>query len=394
MKVAVMTETAIIQRLAVGAHGAGGTAGARGVAGAEVNGSSRFVVCWTRGSSSYFSLLRRVVGQGSVRLAGAAVAFGVRRASGEGAIEMGVAAVDDDALAGGVGALRGREEEDGHGGDFGGLGEAMAEGNAVRDFVEGLLRIRARCDPSLIEGRHDFGGKYGVGADVVGGEFGGPLAGEGELRTFGGGVGGGSALAGERDLGADVDDGAVRGFEHGQRVVGHGVVVDEVLLEALDEAVRGAGGKADAVVGSGIVDEAEEAAVGAADVVDSVLALGGVGEVGFDEVAFAAGVEHFGEEVFDVVGGAADDDDGGALVEAGAGDSLADAGAAAGDEDDAVVKAQVQSCAPRVGVDADGGKFIRAGPGCEGGRRGPVLRSCIHWLAVGSRAFGSGFYWL
>jgi hypothetical protein len=67
----------------------------------------------------------------------------------------------------------------------------------------------------------------------------------------------------------------------------------------------------------------------------------GIGEVGFDEVASAPAVEHFGEEVFDVVGGAANDHYGGAFVEAGAGDGLADAGAAAGNYDDAVVKAEV-----------------------------------------------------
>ena len=261
--------------------------------------------------------------------------------SGEGAVEVGVAAIDDDALAGGVGALCGRQQEDGHGGNFRGLGEAMAEGNAARYFVHGSLRVGAGGNPALVEGSHDFGGKHGVGADVVGGELGGPFAGEGELGAFRGGVRGGSTLAGERDFGADVDDGALRRLQHGQGVVGHGVVVDQILPEAFDEALGGAGFEADAVVGSGVVHEAEETAVGAANVVDSALALRRISEVGFDEVAFTSGVEHFGEEVFDVVGSAADDDDGGSLVEAGAGDGLADAGAAAGDDDDAVVEAEV-----------------------------------------------------
>jgi regulator of RNase E activity RraA len=51
MKVAVMTETAIIQRLAEGVHGTGwATAGAKGVAGVVVNGTSRGAVQEIRGS--------------------------------------------------------------------------------------------------------------------------------------------------------------------------------------------------------------------------------------------------------------------------------------------------------------------------------------------------------
>jgi hypothetical protein len=60
-----------------------------------------------------------------------------------------------------------------------------------------------------------------------------------------------------------------------------------------------------------------------------------------DEIAFTPAVEHLGKEVLDVVGGAAEDDDGRAFIETGAGDGLADAGAAAGDYDDAVVEAEV-----------------------------------------------------
>ena len=117
--------------------------------------------------------------------------------------------------------------------------------------------------------------------------------------------------------------------------------MDEILLQALDEAIRRARFEADAVVGARIVDEADHAAVTAADVVDGVLALFRIGQLRFDEVAFAPAVEHLGEEVFHVVGSAADDHHRRALVEAGARDGLADAGAAAGDYDDAVVQAEV-----------------------------------------------------
>jgi len=115
--------------------------------------------------------------------------FGEGFRLGKGAVEVGVSAVDDDALAGGVGALRWREQEGGHGGDFGGFGEAMAERDAATDLVESLLGIGAGGDPALVERGHDFGGKHGVGTDVMRGELGGPLASEGELRAFGGGVG-------------------------------------------------------------------------------------------------------------------------------------------------------------------------------------------------------------
>ena len=179
-----------------------------------------------------------------------------------------------------------------------------------------------------------------------------PFAREGQLRAFSGGVGGGSSLAGEGDLGADVHDGAARGLEHRQCIVRHGVVMDQILVEALDEAIRRAGFEANAVVRARIVDEADHAPVSAADVVDGVLALFRIGELRFDEVAFAPAVQHFGEEVFYVVRGAADDDHRRPLVEAGAGDGLADARAAAGDYDHAVVQAEVHGGQDnRVGIE-------------------------------------------
>ena len=54
-------------------------------------------------------------------------------------------------------------------------------------------------------------------------------------------------------------------------------------------------------------------------------------------------VRHFGDEVPDIVGGAAEHDDVGPFIEAGAGDGLADAGSAPGDYDDVLVEAEIHS---------------------------------------------------
>src|ERR1700733_3477005 len=238
---------------------------------------------------------------------------GVLSGSGKCAVEMRVAAVDYDVLAGGVSTLPGGKQKDGHGCDFRGLRHAMAEGDTAGDVGEGLLGVVARGDPALVERRHHFSRQDGVGAYAEGGEFGSPFAGQGKLRAFGGCVGRGAALAGECDFGADVDDGTARGLQHGQRVVRHRVVVEKVLPDAFEEAIGRAGGEANSVVGSSVVDEAEHVAVLAAHVVNRALALVGVGEMRFEEVAFALRVAHFRHELFDVVGCAADDDDGGAF---------------------------------------------------------------------------------
>lgn len=60
---------------------------------------------------------------------------------GKGAIQVDVAAVDEDVLSGGMTGERG-EQKDGHAGDFGGLGEALSEGNLRCDGVQFLSRVR------------------------------------------------------------------------------------------------------------------------------------------------------------------------------------------------------------------------------------------------------------
>ena len=55
---------------------------------------------------------------------------------GEHAIKVNVTAVDDELLAGGVARLRGGEEEDHGGGDLGGRGHAVGEGDLRGDVGE------------------------------------------------------------------------------------------------------------------------------------------------------------------------------------------------------------------------------------------------------------------
>jgi hypothetical protein len=66
-------------------------------------------------------------------------------------------------------------------------------------------------------------------------------------------LGGGSTLSRERDLRADVDDGSARFFQHGQRVMRHRIIMDEVLTQALEETFGVAIRKPDSVVGACVV---------------------------------------------------------------------------------------------------------------------------------------------
>src|SRR5215510_10654254 len=106
------------------------------------------------------------------------------------AVEMDVAAVDENVLAGDVAGLR-RNQEQHHGRDFLGLRHALAERNFRNDVLELLFGIGKRAEPPLVERSHDFGGNERVDAHAVGKQFAGPVAHEGEDRTFRGSVAGG-----------------------------------------------------------------------------------------------------------------------------------------------------------------------------------------------------------
>lgn len=165
---------------------------------------------------------------------------------------MDIATVDDQVLAGGVCGLGGRKQEDSSRGDFRRQRHAMAEGNLVRDVLQFGVGIPEGIEPASVEGRHDFSRKHGVDADVVGEQLRGPLAGQRELRTFARGIAGGVALTGERNLGADVHDGALCALERRQREVGERVAVDKVLVQALNESLDAAILQAGAVVDAGM----------------------------------------------------------------------------------------------------------------------------------------------
>jgi hypothetical protein len=259
---------------------------------------------------------------------------------------MSVSAVDHEVLRGGMAGLRWGKEEDRHGGNLGAFGHAVAERDAVGDGFECRGGIVAGVKPTLVERREDFGGENAVDANAERQELGRPLAGEGELRSLGGGVRRGSSLTCKCNLGADVDNRSAGLLQHRQGEVGHGIVVEQILAKALEEAFGIAAREAYAVVGTRVIDEAVEATVLVLDVVDCMTALLGFSEMGFEEVATGL-IFHLVQEVLDVVGGPAEDDNDGAFVEAGAGDRLANASTAAADGDDTILESEVHSFSGR-----------------------------------------------
>ncbi len=115
----------------------------------------------------------------------------------------------------------------------------------------------------------------------------------------------------------------------------HGVVVNQVLTQALEEAVGTSSGKANTVIGTRVIDEAVKAAIFPPDISDGVAALLGILKVGLEEVAAGLVVQLVKEEV-DIVGRAAEDHGDSSFSKACAGDGFADAGTAAGDGDDSI----------------------------------------------------------
>jgi hypothetical protein len=123
--------------------------------------------------------------------------------------------------------------------------------------------------------------------------------------------------------------------------VGHGVVVNEVLPQALDEAIRIAAGETDAVVGSGVVYQPIQPAILLLHILDGPPALRGIFEMRLDEVAGLFLALHLFDKVFDVLRDTADDDNLCALVQAGAGYGFSNARGAAGHYDDVTFQSQI-----------------------------------------------------
>ena len=129
--------------------------------------------------------------------------------SGQGAIEVDVAAINIEVLAGDV-SCAWREEEARHRRDLLGQRHPVSQGDVREDF--GLFGggIGEAVEPLPVERRHHFGRDDGVDANAAGQQLDGPLTGEREDGTLGRGVAGGVALAGNGGLAGDVEDRAVR----------------------------------------------------------------------------------------------------------------------------------------------------------------------------------------
>src|SRR5690348_1999065 len=261
------------------------------------------------------------------------------------AIEMDVAAVNENMLASNVAGLR-RNEKQNHGGDFFGLRHALAEWNFGDDMLQFFLRIGKRAEPPLVKWRHDFGGDNGVDAHAVREQFASPVSREREDRAFGGSVTRSFALASHGDLRGDVDNAALRLFQRREGVMRHVVVMEQIELQRLDVFFRRAAFEADVIVDSHIVDQDIEAA----EIAQRLLNDGGAGfgsdHVGDDEAAFRAGV---GELFFELVGGFhvfIHKHGNGAFTCAAANDGRANSLPPSGDEDDLVFKLQVHVSPP------------------------------------------------
>jgi len=207
--------------------------------------------------------------------------LGMIRAGG--AVEVGVAAIHINELAGGVAAARGGEEHDGVG-HFLWSGHAMAEGDELLDGGAGAGGVVEGIKPSLILGCDAFGGEHAVHTDMVRRERDGPFAGESVHGTLSGGVSGGLALTGGGDFGADVDDGALVADEFFAAKMREGVNVRKIQVHGSHEFFRG-GLQIFAVVVARIVDEDINTAVGGQGFLHHALAGSLFGEFGFDKEA-------------------------------------------------------------------------------------------------------------
>src|SRR5665213_2598574 len=120
----------------------------------------------------------------------------------------------------------------------------------------------------------------------------------------------------------------------------HGVIVREILTEALKETVRVAISEAYSVIGSSIVDETIDATMLSLDVFNSATALQRIFEVCLDKVAMASWL-HLREKVQDALRGPTDDNNVRAFVDAGTRDGFSDAGTTSGHNDDTIFEAEV-----------------------------------------------------
>ncbi len=116
-----------------------------------------------------------------------------------------------------------------------------------------------------------------------------PLAGKCKLSALGGSIPAGAALPGQRHFRADIHNCALALFQQRKRVVGHRVVMQQVLAQALGESLRIAAGKANAVIRAGVIHKSVKTAVMLLDALNCLATLLRVSELRFDEFAAVMG---------------------------------------------------------------------------------------------------------
>ena len=121
-----------------------------------------------------------------------------------GPVEVNVSTVRIKDLSRGMGRTGGREENDCIGNLAVG-GHALAQGYVVLDRSEGLLGVVQGVEPAAVHRGHDLRGDDRIYAHAPLGKIESPFPGERVHGPLAGGVPGGPALTGNRNLGANVD---------------------------------------------------------------------------------------------------------------------------------------------------------------------------------------------
>src|ERR1700761_5191705 len=106
----------------------------------------------------------------------------------------------------------------------------------------------------------------------------------------------------------------------------HGVIVDEVLTQTLDEPFGCSVFEPNPVIDACVIHKADQCAIALLDVTDGVFALTHIAQVSFEEVTSLLRTLHFSDERRHVFSRPAYDNNGGALLDAQARDCLSNTG--------------------------------------------------------------------
>ena len=156
-----------------------------------------------------------------------------------------------------------------------------------------------------------------------------------------GGVGAGLALAGQRGLGRDVDDRALRFAQVRGAAVGELVIVREVAVQRLLEFAPRGVVEVEVVVAVRVVDQTVDMAVGLHHILDDRRDVVGVVEVHQIRAVVVGDGLHFGVELLGGAVVAVDNRHDGPLLGQSQGDALADALETAGEDDDLAFQMQI-----------------------------------------------------